>query len=435
MSGTLRDRMAELADDAPDSTPETAHELWRRGRRTARVRRTGTAVIAGAAVIALLAVVGVSWQRARPAAVQPAGGGAALPMEVWAPSKWLPGTDDKGPLGQLAAITEAERGGWTGVHVGYVGVSATTGEYRFLDLPDLAGAPDYAPSLSPDGRHVAYWITGPTKGAPNHAQGDAIAGVAIYDAASGDVQRFLVASRHGLSPESLDGLLWADDDHVAFGYSRYLGGIGGVSVGRDPLQVWTVGRKAPIAIPGAAGVGSIDAAGDGRLLIGGNPGEWIVPAANPAGARKVGPTGPMMIPLALHGDRVAGVPGNRTPAPFAVGTISAHGRMSWRRVPGVPENASLVGWKDAHHIVVDQSFGLTTQTRVVDVRDGNFRLSVEHSWGADGFQWALDLFNAPSAARDAPPTPMDPRMTVGLAVVVVILGAGALLLWRRRAGL
>ncbi|MCW2794154.1 MAG: hypothetical protein JWO76_3252, partial [Nocardioides sp.] len=133
---TLHDRLSRLADEAPVALPEPG--LWQRGRRYRRRRRAGTLAIVGAAVLALGVLAGTTWQRSSVDGPQPANSAPALPDRIWSPSPWLEGTDDAGELGQLAAIIDAERGSWIGKSPGLVGVSATTGEYRFLDLPDAA---------------------------------------------------------------------------------------------------------------------------------------------------------------------------------------------------------------------------------------------------------------------------------------------------------
>src|SRR4051794_28700803 len=116
---TLHDRLADLAEDAPSGGP--APELWDRGRRYQRRRRTGGGVIAVVVALALAALGGLDWWRARPEPM-PASGTPALPTKIWMPGKWLPGTDDAGPLGQLAAVQVATRGTWTGDTDGVAGV-------------------------------------------------------------------------------------------------------------------------------------------------------------------------------------------------------------------------------------------------------------------------------------------------------------------------
>src|SRR4051812_8665492 len=106
---TLHDRLADLADDAPPGGP--APDLWERGRRYHRQRRVGTLAIAGAACVALVAIAGLSWQQSGglPEPAAPPSVERALPDRLWTPSPWLPGTDEAGPLGPLAAVVGADR--------------------------------------------------------------------------------------------------------------------------------------------------------------------------------------------------------------------------------------------------------------------------------------------------------------------------------------
>ena len=130
---TLEDRLADLADDAPAG--EATPGLWERGLSLHRRRRRGTIAIAAAAVVALSVLGVASWRMADadPAPAEP-GSDLRLPDRFFTPSKWLPGTDDEGPIGPLVAVAATER---AGAAYGMAAVS-TTGEYRFLDLPSRA---------------------------------------------------------------------------------------------------------------------------------------------------------------------------------------------------------------------------------------------------------------------------------------------------------
>ena len=188
---TLHQRLGDLAGSAPAPPPDP--DLWDRARRYHRRRRVGTAAVAAACVLAVVALVGLdSWQRSP--RIEPAAPGAqpALPARFFEPSPWLPGTNGQ-PMGTLAALIESRRESALslGARPGVVGVSATTGEYRFLDLPDDAHEVGAGYALSPDGTKVAYWLTGGTTGTPQTAGGQSltVAGVAIWDAETGEVTR------------------------------------------------------------------------------------------------------------------------------------------------------------------------------------------------------------------------------------------------------
>lgn len=138
--------------------------------------------IAAVTVLLVAGIGAVTWQHSAPPPLPvPADAPAGLPSRLHEPSPWLPGTAEDGPLGQLIAVLPAQHGSWTGESTGTVGISATTGEYRFLDPPDQSDHTQVA--LAPDGRHLAYWTTGPTTDTPN-TNGDyqqVTAGVAVDD--------------------------------------------------------------------------------------------------------------------------------------------------------------------------------------------------------------------------------------------------------------
>jgi hypothetical protein len=107
MTTSLHDRLAELADDAPPGGP--VPELWDRATRLHRTRRAGTVVILAVAA-ALLVAVGLLVHVRSTSDVLPASGTAGVPDRLYAPGRWLPGTTEAGPLGQLAAVLPAVRG-------------------------------------------------------------------------------------------------------------------------------------------------------------------------------------------------------------------------------------------------------------------------------------------------------------------------------------
>src|SRR3954467_4864466 len=109
---TLHDRLADLAEDAPAAQPEPG--LWDQGLRYRRRRRTGRGVVLSMAAVALVVLGSVTWLRS-PAAVEPlpADSPGGMPDHIYAASRWLPGTDDSGPLGPIAALFRSERESWS----------------------------------------------------------------------------------------------------------------------------------------------------------------------------------------------------------------------------------------------------------------------------------------------------------------------------------
>jgi hypothetical protein len=161
MASDLRDRLEDLAAHTPHGVPPV--DLWTRGVRRRRARRAATAVVVAAAVL-LVGIGGWAFrtgeQRVEPADTH---GAPHLPDRFYQPSPWLHAFD--GPPGQLVAIGVAEHKSLLHTRQDAYGVTAADGQYGFLDLPDAAQPSpgrgnDLVPALSPDGRHLAYWITG-----------------------------------------------------------------------------------------------------------------------------------------------------------------------------------------------------------------------------------------------------------------------------------
>ncbi|MEZ5095255.1 MAG: hypothetical protein R2731_03540 [Nocardioides sp.] len=261
----LRDRLAGLAEAASDAVPPRG--LWAvEQRRRAEIRRF-TVLVAAAALALVGLLLGAAWRVAQPPAPATTRSEVGLPDRLYDPSRWLrtaPGAE----LGQLVAIQTASQGGWWGGRPGVVAVSAATGEYAFLDLPDLA-AGDVA--LSPDGRAVAYWTMGTPSGPPHRDDGgDTITGVAVLDTATGEVHRWEVPTEHGLGPQALT---FVSGDSLWISYSQYLGGVGDpesqqFSSQGQPVRLWRFRSSVPQVLGLPAGVsGDIVAARNGRAWV------------------------------------------------------------------------------------------------------------------------------------------------------------------------
>lgn len=436
---TLHDRLADLADEAPASLPTPG--LWDRGRRYHRRRRTGTLAVLGVAVLALVLLGGTTWHRSAPP-VEPATGSVGLPDRVWTPSPWLPSTARPG---RLVAVTGAERGSWTGTSPGVVGISATTGEYAFLDLPGAELDVSESPVLSPDGRHVAYWLTGETAGTPNTASGP-VTGVAVLDTGTGDVSRQWIRTAHGLSP---DFLAWADSDTVVFSAGQIVGGDDASDMDQSSARFgtvtsWSLGSEAqPVSgvEPGASLLG----AAHGRVVVDtafSRPGRAyrLIDLEHPSRRRFVDfpeSSGRLsqlqFVALDATGRRVALVPGNRNPNRVHAGPLD-----ELRKVPNTHDTYGVVDWMDPDTIVTMRRARdraeIGSALYRVSVSTGESRELVRFppmTYGG-GWQFATDLLDAPSAHAEAPPRPLDPRWTTGLAVATVLAAAGGVVLWRRR---
>jgi hypothetical protein len=436
MTASLHDRLADLASDAPPGGP--VPDLWDRGRRYHRQRRAGTAVIAAAAVVLLGVVAGVSWQRSAPVPA-PAGGPVGLPDRLWSPSPWLPSTRTPG---RLVALGSADRGSWTGSHPGVVGVSAVSGEYAFLDLPG-ADLENGGVELAPDGRHVAYWLTGSTTDTPDSESGP-ITGVAVCNTTTGRVRRHWIESAHGLRP---DFLTWTDSSTVVFSAGQIRGGDDDSLMDRSTssfgtVTAWSLDGE-PEAVPGVEPGAELQGAGHGRILVGTSSTRparehLLVDLTDPDRAHYLEVPSLSVAVGSLHfvalgpfGDRIALVPGKRSPNRVAAGPT---GDLS--EVPHTARTLGVVDWIDADTIATlryrDPGWTHLGLFRVA-VSTGRSHEIVRLAAGGFGNpQFATDFLDAPSVHGVKPPTPLDPRLTAGLSVAIVLLGGGALVLWRRR---
>lgn len=448
---TLADRLADLADDAPDGTggsggTAAGSGLWQQGRRYARRRRLET----GALVVVLLLALGSVGTWVLPSAsydVAPADASAdlRLPDQLFTPSPYLPGTDDVGPIGPLVAVFGAERRSWRGSSSnGLVGVNAA-GDYAFLDLPDRAG-PVFDESggiaLSDDGRFVAYWLGGDPEGEPNLALGEPAVGIAVLDAVTGEVERHLVATEHGLDVDDLliaGDLLLASFGQFDQGASR---AAESASASASAPLAWDLGSRSVTERPDLADVvvSSPTRAGD-RLVHASPRGIDLVDPANgnsqtweldvlTEGQAVVDPTT----------DRVAVLedPDGRNTVTSGVAKVVRVGLLGLRTavatevVPG-DGVAELVGWRDGQHVVgLDYRPGAYVS---VDVTTGEAERLVQlpsNGW-SPGAVLAADALRAPSYDASEPPTVVAPWLRITLGVLALLVAAAALAWWRRRA--
>jgi hypothetical protein len=441
MTTSLHDRLADLAGDAPPGGP--VPDLWERGRRHHRQQRMGTVIIAAVAVLALVALGTLSWSRSRVEPIPAAPTGTLrLPDRFFVPSPRTPGVGDQ-PIGPVVAVFAAPRHGST--YGGLTAVSGGTGEYRFLDLPgwvngdSITGSSDVA--LSADGRHLAYWY-GSTD-VPGEGDADVgdrrLDGVAVYETATGDVERFPIDSDHGVSPT---GMGWVGD-RVWFGYLRYTDETRRPASGRHQV-VWDpeAGDVARSDGP-APNFWSATDAGTALITTGGRTVErwsgdelrrtdrWRAAEPlygetwqSPDGGRFGGMVDPDGDPSSDNGK----------PGRVVLLTPGDRGRFAETRVPDLRVNR-VVGWRDDRHLVVvdfrDPAHRSTY--RSVDVRTG----AVDDLTASDNEYQpvptvARDAWSAPVYHAHEPPSPMDPRLVWGGAAAIVLLAAGALVVWRRR---
>jgi len=405
--------------------------------------------ILGVTMLLLFGWGGIGWMRSS-TDLGPAGPSTdlRLPDRIFTPSRWLPGTDSTGPLGPLAAVMQTDRGGWLGTTQGVAGISAATGAYAFLDLPDLAQHAWAHPSLSPDGRHVAYWVTGPTTDTPNRQAGEPIAGVGVYDPTTGETRTWRTSTDHGLWPRDL---AWADAGHLVITFNQFMGGEGDSDMAQSsgahaPLQVWDLTQAQPASIPGMRGTTLYGVPGGGWIPVSGE-GRWgfrMIDVVGDSGERQFTVSADMSsgggASISPDGRRIAAVYGSRNPNHIGIAVVP-HGLRGIALEPVSQDRNSwtVLGWLDETHVIsrvaVEQPDSWLAAVARTDIETGksiNLCTLPEHSGGGNVFV-AVELLGGPSRPAVAPPTPLDPRILTAGTLLVIAAGGWLLWKWRRRA--
>lgn len=448
MSATLHDRLADLAERAePDAGP-TGDELWERGARYGRRLRVGTAAIAGGTVLGIAVLTGVTADRAGPAPQPaPTDAPAGLPSRIHTPSPWLPGTDEAGPPGHVIALGSHLRRTWSGLENGVVAISAATGDYRYLDLPGWTVGAE-RPVLSPDGRQVAYWATGPVAGSPNTSEGgDApLSRVAVYDTVDGTVARHTFDSEHGLMPSTL---AWIDASTLVASHFQIAAGDDGPLVqqslgvdrttwlwdpSRPAAERWDEGTRQHTDDWGVPVPGHVAVRGSGRL-------KDLDPAT--LTLRSL----PRRLPLlqgsgnaiSPDGTRIAGIwRQSDARSPNDVTVVGLGAGAATQRLSEADQTFRVDGWIDDTSLAVTRRAepvrrGLGMGLFRVDATTGETALLVRLPRGSfGGVQWASALLDSPVVDRPAPPTPLDPRWVTAGLVTLTLSGLLSLWGWRRR---
>jgi hypothetical protein len=451
MTTDLRDGLTRLAESTAESTAPSAvppADLWRRGVRRRRRVRSVTALAAAAAVVVAMGVSTFGVDALRTEAPQPSNGerAGAVPDRLETPSRWLPTTSERGPIGPLAVIAGAEEAtGWFGGSTnGVVGVSAGSGTYRFVDPPDLATDEEALPFsdesmvLSPDGRSLAYWFR-----QSGHA--DRIGGFAVYDTVTGDVVQHAEGGELGVYPDGLD---WVGNDAlvVTSGRTTHIRRDG--RAGKDVVpRLWTPATDVVTELdrPFSRGWG-FQPTSEG-FVARTNRGLAFYDAATGGLSRTVRMTD---VPGSDDISRVLVDPAATT----AVGLEQSDGpavrrlwvgRISADAVRPEPVRTGismfdLLGWKDSGHVVVRAVVPGSDRESVaaysVDVATGQHELLVREDrvgWGAFP-TYATDLWAGPTVHRPGPDHVLDPRLrAAGAAALVLVLGGLVLRARRRRA--
>lgn len=437
MTTQLRQRLGELAGDAP-SPAGGADDLWQRGKRYGRRRAMRGTALALTALLLFSGAATAGWLGLdHPEAAGPATPGAEvrLPDRLFTPSPWLPSTTaEDGPPGQLVALVGGEHKTLFSTTRGVFGVSASTGRYRFLDLPDYSA--ESTPSLSPDGTRVAYWLSSGA-GVLSTVQG-----FAVYDAVSGQLARHRVESKLGLEPDAIG---WAGG-RVWFQYSTVTQADGdSMSSTAGPVTVWDVARDEVATAPSAAGSVMFRATSTARGIVasgvrdgyawvdGDSLSDWprFTTSLALAGAPILSPDG-----LRVGGLFAGANPSDCcSPQPLVVGRFSTDGgRLAVRKVP-VFRAGAVLGWRDDTHLLAQRID--RAEIYVVDIETGAAErlLSLPAQSSAPGTLLATDLLGADLVPGQQPASPPDQRLLLAGGVSGSVLGAvllGVLLVGRRR---
>lgn len=439
---TLRDRLSDLADQAPSATPPGA--LWSTGQRIHRRRRAGTAVIVVAAVALLVGLGGLSVWSTR-VDVQPAGVETelGLPDQIYTADPHLAGTDDTGPIGPLVAVVPMVREAWVGDSShGLLAISAT-GRYAFLDLPDRADFTEFdtRPAVSADGRYVAYWRAGRPSGSPGVQEGDSITGVAVYDSVTGEVVEHDVSTEHGLQPDELlwtGSYLWFDVWQLSAPRDDGFGADRVATLAWDPVSDDLVEDDGQRSIDGASAVQdllvTVDERGD---VLGASP------VGETASWGRIADLPAFMSPLFVSPDRTqAAAQKSRNSdrdnrGPILAGRLgaSADDAVTLAPVRGTADLPVdvLLGWRDDRHVVAFEANDDIGEGRLasIDIATGE-RETLGYVEGSLPVV-AADALAGPVLDGSEPPRVWDPRLVYGGGAGILLAAGLALVWWRRRA--
>ena len=443
----VAERLERLAAQAPlsDLEPDT---LWRRGRRRQRDRALWA--LASVVAVGVLGTAVMPGLLARSQTVVPAtsGGVMVLPEVLRQPSGW----EQAFPAapGQLSAVGVGTRSGLLGSRGSAWGVSAVTGESRFLDLPQALAVAQ--PALSDDGTRVAYWLrTSADVDALGRAGAGAMLadGVAVLDLQSGVRRVWSLESPHGLW---IDGLAWAGD--VLWWSAGPARASAGALTATRALHTWdlgsgrrtTAGRATfgqPVSANGVrpAPDGFVESVGVRRATrVTGDGPPTMLRFRLPDDATQEVARGVQQPAVNTDGTRVAGLMASDfytespSPLPLVAGRID--GRDAALSVVDGIEAGAVLGWRSPTEVVIasldDVEPGRPARALrawTVDVTTGERNALIEFDGATP--QVAADAWAGHVVAAPSAPFAPDPRViALGGAVVLVFLVS----LWRSIRG-
>lgn len=436
------DRLQRLAAGAPGGGIDP-DALWTRGRRRQRVRTGGVAaalVLVGLAGATTTPLLVERVQQVEPARTDER---MVLPDVIRQPGGWEPAFPSN--PGRLSAVGSGIRDGLWSIRNAWWGVSASTGESRFLEPPGAADVFD-TPALAADGWRLAYWVTGEVPGKPLTMSGSSeevpapAVGVAVLDLRTGSRDVWTVPSEHGLAT---NGLAWAGDELWWSAGPISPVGETGMRASDVVVRTWDVSTDERTEPSGESARVYTNSVGDGpegfvesqgrrrvgvvaadagartlRLVLPvGSPGEagTTEPTVSPDGARLA----TLLMPDASVFDGA--------PKPVLVGAVTDRA-VELEALEGIEEQG-IAGWRSPSELVVVSNAPVEDgrppqplRAWSLDVGSGERAPLLEFSGNAPEVAaeaWAAEVVPAP----DAPFAP-DPRL-VGLGLL-----AGAFVAWR-----
>ncbi len=431
MTVKLEEQLQRIAESAQTSE-EGVDELWRRGRLLRHRRQfTSTALAVAIFIAGSVTAVGF-WQSSNGRPDVADSSRVFLPDRLYVPGKWLQGTKDAGPLGPLSVVMNAERGQiLSRARYAVVGVAARTGEYRFLDLPDMnelfVGKPK---ALSPDGRYLAYWV--PDKRYADRS--DVAVGFNVYDTTTGEVRRFLEPGQWGLATGDFSWTgtrLWVEygviDKLRDNGYSSKLArGSVDVSVQSADFEASSTQN-----LPATSPVTDIWIQGNGKLRKGDPDAQQpraTYPLSQQLDSLAIGPSGQYL----------AGLEANMDPGRVLVGAVPTSADLIEMAVaPAAPEAYEILGWRDEETVLLlaqdpflPQAYGLMA----FNVNTEETATLTRLSYNVQTPIVAQDALVASVQPTREPDWPLNPRINYGALTLMVLAALVAGLLgWRRRA--